>query len=460
MRFLALALTAALGAASPGAAQQAIGDWRGTLAPAPGATLRVAVHIQPAHEGKGLVGTLDSLDQGAIGVGLAAITLTGDRLIFTVPSISGRFEGKWVEASKSWVGSWAQGPSQMPLTLVMDSPVAASPLAVPASWTIPYATVTPLLDALIAARPGIVATAGLVDKGVINVRVSTGGDAKSLFEIGSITKVFTALLLADMAARGEVRLDDPVAKYLPAGALADHGHRPITLRDLASHYSGMPRLPANLSFKDLGDPYADFGEVELLAFLKSWTPPRAPGAMFEYSNFGAGLLGYALGRARGKPYEKLIEDRILKPLGMTASRLAIGSGEAVPHGADGKPVKPWQLSSLVAAGGLRSTAGDMAKFTRALIDPPVALKPAVALLLRDLKPAGGVARIGMGLITRATSVGEIAFHDGGTGGSRSFLVIDLKAKRGAVVLINSAAEPDPGALALHLVTGRPLPSKP
>ena len=460
MRFPILALTAALGAASPAAAQQAIGDWRGTLAPAPGATLRVAVHIQPAHEGTGLVGTLDSLDQGALGIGLATIALTGDRLSFTVPAVSGRFDGKWVEATKSWVGTWSQGPSSMPLTLALDTKAVAGPMTVPATWAMPDAAAIPLLDGLVAARPGITATAGLVDGDGINVRVSTGGDAKALFEIGSITKVFTALLLADMAARGEVRLDDPVAKYLPAGALADHGHRPITLRDLASHYSGLPRLPANLSFKDMGDPYADYGEVELLAFLKSWTPPRAPGAMFEYSNFGAGLLGYALGRAGGKPYEKLIEDRTLKPLGMTASRFAIGSGEAVPHGADGKPVKPWQLASLVAAGGLRSTAGDMAKFTRALIDPPVALKPAVALLLRDPKPAGGVARIGMGLITRATSVGEIAFHDGGTGGSRSFLVIDVKAKRGAVVLINSAAEPDPGALALHLVTGRPLPSKP
>lgn len=182
--------------------------------------------------------------------------------------------------------------------------------------------------------------------------------------------------------------------------------------------------------------------------------------MFEYSNLGAGLLGYALGRATKKPYQALIDERILKPLGMTATRFAIGIGEATPHGPDGKPVKAWRLAALIPAGGLRSTAGDMAKFAGALVDPPASLKPAVAMLLRDLKPATGATRIGLGLLTRGTSAGEIALHDGGTGGSRSFLVIDQKTRRGAVVLINSAAEPGPGPLALHLVTGRPLPTKP
>jgi len=460
MRFRNLALYAAISIGSPAAAQQAIGDWRGTLAAAPGTNLRIVVHIQQAQEGAGLVGSLDSLDQGAMGIGLAAITLAGDRLAFTVPAVGGRFEGKWVAASKSWAGNWSQGPSAMPLTLALDPAVTTGPLTVPASWTMPDAAVTPLLDGLVAARPGVSATAGLVDSRRINVRASTGGDATKLYEIGSITKVFTALLLADMAAKGEVRLDDPVSKYLPAGALADHGHRPISLRDLASHYSGLPRLPDNLSPKDMGDPYADYGEAQMLAFLKGWTPGRAPGAMVEYSNFGTGLLGYALGRAGRKPYQQLVEERIFKPLAMTSSRFAIGTGEAVPHGADGKSVKPWNLAVLVAAGGLRSTAEDMTRFARALIDPPSSLKPAVGLLLRDMKPGGQQSRIGLGLFTRTTTAGEIAFHDGGTGGSRSSLVIDRSRKRGAIVLVNSAAAPGPGPLALHLVTGRPLPTKP
>ncbi len=263
-----------------------------------------------------------------------------------------------------------------------------------------------------------------------------------------------------MAAKGEVKLDDPVAKYLPAGALSANGNRPITLRDLASHYSGLPRLPANLSFKDMADPYADYDEASLLAFLKGWTPTRAPGAMFEYSNFGAGLLGYVLGRAGGKPYEHLVADRILKPLGMTATRFAIGPGEAAPHGTDGKPVKPWNLAVLVAAGGLRSTAGDMANFTRALISPPATLKPAVAMLFRDVRPASGAQKIGLGLFTRGTSSGFIAFHDGGTGGSRSSLVINPIGKRGSIVLVNSAANPGPGPLSLHFVTGRPIAPRP
>jgi len=461
MRFPTLALTVALGAAAPVAAQQTTGDWRGTLVPAPGSTLRIAVHIQPAHEGNGLVGTLDSLDQGAIGIGLGAISQAGDRLTFTVPAVGGKFDGKWVAATKSWTGDWSQGPSKLPLTLALDTQPVAGPMTVPATWAMPYTATTRLLDDLVAARPGITATAGLVDRDVINVRASTGGDAGVLFEIGSITKVFTALLLADMAAKGEVHLDDPVAKYLPAGALAAHGHRPITLRDLASHYSGLPRLPDNLNVGDMTDPYSTYGETDLLAFLKGWTPTRAPGAMFEYSNFGAGLLGYALGRAGGKPYETLVEERILRPLAMKSTRFAIGPGEAVPHGPDGKAVKPWRLSIHVAAGGLRSTAGDMARFVQALIDPPVSLNAAVAMLLKDRKPGDGrLGRVGLGLLTEPTSAGEVAYHDGGTGGSRSSMVIDVARKRGAVVLVNSSGPSSPGLLALHLVTGRPLPTKP
>jgi CubicO group peptidase (beta-lactamase class C family) len=460
MRGLIFAASIAIVAAAPASAQQAIGDWRGTLVPAPGASLRLAIHIQKAQEGTALVGSLDSLDQGAMGIGLSAIDLTGDRLRFTVPSIGANYDGKWTPASRSWVGTFTQGPMPMALTLAPDTVAPVTPLAVPASWKMDPASVTPLLDSLVAARPGISATAGMVDKGRIEVRAATGANADALYEIGSITKVFTALLLADMAAKGEVKLDDPVAKYLPAGALADHGNRPITLRDLASHYSGLPRLPANLSFKDMADPYADYDEPSLLAFLKSWKPDRVPGAMFEYSNFGAGLLGYALGRAGGKPYPQLVEDRILKPLKMTATRFAIGPGEAVPHGDKDAPVKPWNLASLVAAGGLRSTAGDMAKFANALIAPPASLKPAVALLLRDRKPGSGPSTIGLGLFVRTTSAGELAFHDGGTGGSRSALVIDAKTQRGVVILINSAAAPGPGPLAMHLATGRPLPPKP
>ena len=459
MRIQILGVLVAIGAASPAAAQVAIGEWRGTLVPAPGTNLRIAVHIMPSQEGDGLVGTLDSLDQGAIGIGLGAITLTGDRLTFTVPAVGGRFEGRWLTASNSWVGNFSQGASPMLLTL---SPApAATPLAVPATWTMPGAAATPLLDSLVAGRPGVSATVGLVDKGKISIRASTGTKADALYEIGSITKVFTALLLADMVTKGQVKLDDPVARYLPPGALAVHGNRPITLRDLAGHYSGLPRLPANLAPKDNGDPYADYGEAELLAFLKAWTPARSPGAMFEYSNLGAGLLGYALGRAGGKSYEKLVEQHILKPFGMTATRFAIGPGEAAPHGADGKPVKPWNLAVLVAAGGLRSTAGDMAKFTRGLIAPPAALGPAVTLLLREFKPAGGAhTKIGLGLFTRTTTAGTIAFHDGGTGGSRSSLVIDMARKRGAIVLVNSAANPGPGPLSAHLVTGRAIPPRP
>src|SRR5208283_4407870 len=117
-------------------------------------------------------------------------------------------------------------------------------------------------------------------------------DGDTVFEIGSITKVFTALLLADMAQRGEVALTDPVSKYLPKGVKMPgrNGHA-IMLQDLATHTSGLPRLPSNMKPKDFMNPYADYTPELLYQFLSSYELPRDPGSKWEYSNLGAGLLG-------------------------------------------------------------------------------------------------------------------------------------------------------------------------
>ena len=117
----------------------------------------------------------------------------------------------------------------------------------------------------------------------------------TLFEIGSATKVFTSLLLAEAVKRGEVALDDPVAKYLPSSVkVPERGGRKITLLDLATHTSGLPRLPLNMNPKDASNPYADYTVQQMYEFLASYTLPRDPGSMYEYSNLGGGLLGHVL----------------------------------------------------------------------------------------------------------------------------------------------------------------------
>lgn len=141
--------------------------------------------------------------------------------------------------------------------------------------------------------------------------------AGSVFEIGSITKTFTATLLADMVARGQVALDDPVALYLPDRVtVPSRGDREITLLDLATHTSGLPRNPENHRPPDLRDPWASYTVEILYAFLSGYELPRDPGTEYEYSNLGFGLLGHALARAAGQPFEELLRERILEPLGM------------------------------------------------------------------------------------------------------------------------------------------------
>ena len=450
---------AALVIAAPATAQVTEGDFSGAIEVAPGQKLRLALHLFQAQEGGGLVGSLDSLDQGARGIAISDLVVDRQGLRFTVPMVGGSYRSSWDTARGAWTGSWSQGGRDLPLDWTPTKAEARPPLAAQARWTMPEpATV---LEPLVAAEPTLAIALGTVDGKRLRTAVRGGSQhpatANTRFEIGSITKIFTDMLLAAMVARCEVRLDDPVRALLPSGTLADHGNRPITLRDLASHYSGLPRLPANLQPTDPADPYAGYDEAKLHAFLQGWKPGRKPGAMFEYSNLGVGLLGHAHARRAGKPYETLLTERILEPLGMSRTDFS-DEGLATPHGEDGKPVRPWRLSSLAAAGGLRSTVGDMTRFAAALLDPPAPLRPAVRLLLdQPLRPAGGSSRIGLGLLSVPTSQGPVLNHDGGTGGMRSSLWLDPARKRAVVLLSNSAAGRAPGAIAVETLGGVKLP---
>jgi D-alanyl-D-alanine-carboxypeptidase/D-alanyl-D-alanine-endopeptidase len=198
---------------------------------------------------------------------------------------------------------------------------------------------------------------------------------KTLFEIGSITKLFTALLLADMASRSEVRLDEPVAELLPAGTRVPvRDGKAITLRDLASHYSGLPRVATNGDPPDRpGGPYAAYSAERLYQFLASHELIRTPGDSFEYSNVGAGLLGHALVlRAGASGYESLIRARILQPPRMDDTVIAIPSRLAanVASGHDDslEPTSDWTFDVLAGTGALRSTMSDLLRFTDAVYD--------------------------------------------------------------------------------------------
>lgn len=465
---LNLLAVAAVAISSPAAAQDAAGDWRGTLEVGPGASLPIVVHLRQDDAGA-WSGTMDSPSQGAMGIPLDQIDVSQGRMTFKVPVISGEYAASWDEASSSWKGTWSQGGASLPLDLAVPPP----PASLPANWTVPTNdAIAALIDARIAPRAGQGLVMGVLEPGGTRVvgRGPAGGaafDGSTVFEIGSMSKVFTALLLADMAAKGEVSLDDPAEKYLPEGAtMPERNGRKITLRDLSTHTSGLPRLPDNMPFGDPADPYADYTEAHLLAFLAGHELARGVGEKWEYSNFGVGLLGYLLGRAAGSDYETLLRERITGPLGMADTSVALSPAQqarfAPAYDTYMRPAKPWNLPALVGAGGIRSTAEDMLKFAAAALDPDSPIGPAMEIAL-GVREETGNARSEQALgwqVVHPEAGREIVMHGGGTGGFRAHLALEPSTRRAVVALANSAAEPSAADLAIHVLVGSPVAPTP
>ena len=266
----------------------------------------------------------------------------------------------------------------------------------------------------------------------------------TVFEIGSITKVFTSLLLSDMVQHGEVALSDPVQKYLPASVkMPQRNGRQITFVDLATHTSGLPRLPTNFKPKDPANPYADYTVADLYEFLSSYELPRDIGSQYEYSNLGGGLLGHVLSLHAGMSYEALVHSRITGPLHMNDTAIALSPGMkarlAVGHDVQLKPVANWDLPTLAGAGALRSTANDLLTFLAANLGyTKTPLAPAMAAMLDVHRPTGTPGlevALAWHIFTRDGN--PLIWHNGGTGGYRSFIGYDPKARVGVVVLANA-----------------------
>ena len=274
-------------------------------------------------------------------------------------------------------------------------------------------------------------------------RVFTYGAARpdSLFEIGSISKTFTGLILARMVAQGKVRLDDPVRELLPAGTVAKPAGEEITLLDLATHHSGLPPLPSNIRPADRDNPYADYGPQQLYAYLASHGVAKPPDATYVYSNLGVGLLGQALAVRAGRSYADLLREEITGPLGMNDTVVKLSGDEQrrflQGHDAKHRPVHAWDLDALAGAGGIRSTAGDMMTYLEANLHPekypPLSGALASSHLLRESADAG--AQIALAWLYYADS--GTYQHGGATAGFTSHAFFNPRADCAAVVLINS-----------------------
>ena len=280
----------------------------------------------------------------------------------------------------------------------------------------------------------------------------------TVFEIGSVTKVFTALLLADAVQRGEVALTDPISKYLPANVkVPERGQKKITLQDLAMHVSGLPRLPTNIHWKDELNPYADYTVPELYDFLGSYELTRDIGETYEYSNLAAGLLGHILALRAGTDYESLVRTRITAPLAMKSTSIKLSDAQlkrlATGHDPARERVPNWDLPTLAGAGALRSTANDLLNFLAAhLRQAPSPLAPAIASMLavKHQTPIPET-EIALGWHVSTTGGSEIVWHNGGTGGYRSFVGFDPKQRIGVVVLANTMTAEGIDDIGRHLL---------
>lgn len=276
--------------------------------------------------------------------------------------------------------------------------------------------------------------------GTVAAGGSTAPDRNTVFPLASITKTFTAQALASLAAHGRVRLGQPVQDLLPPGTrVPGFGARVITLEDLATHTSGLPRVPTPWTPFNPCNPYADYTPSRLYDFLAGYELPREPGSRYEYSNLGAGLLGYALALRERKTVEALLLDEVCRPLGMCSTAIHLSpdliARAAQGHDLMGTAVPRWDFQdALAGCGALNSTADDLIRYVRAQMAEST---PTVRQVHTARHPLPG-DKWSIGLGWHVSRDGNIAWHDGGTYGSYSFVGFNKRTGVGLVWLSNSS----------------------
>jgi serine-type D-Ala-D-Ala carboxypeptidase/endopeptidase len=266
-------------------------------------------------------------------------------------------------------------------------------------------------------------------------------DEHTAFEIGSVSKTMTAALLAEFIARGEIALDDPIAKLLPPGAsVPSFNRRQITIGNITTHTSGLPSFPWRMT--DINNPYAGLTEADLLGTLAATQLTRAPGSQWEYSNFAMMLLSYALAKRSGKDFETLLRERLLAPLGMDETYIAkrppyvrVSQG----HLSNATPTGPWDFPvDMAGVGGVRATLPDMVRYLEGQLGTrESAITPALVRTQERVASVGGHI-MGMNWFLSTQNGHAIVAHDGGTGGYSSFAAFDRAAKRAVVLLSDTA----------------------
>ncbi len=310
---------------------------------------------------------------------------------------------------------------------------------------------------------GVISDRGtqIVGLGHASKNDSNPPSGNTIFEIGSVTKVFTGLILAQMTIdeTADFSNADPVQKVFGAAlSIPKWGEHEINFTHLATHTSGLPRSPDNLVPKDPSNPFADYSVERLGQFLSHHKLGSEPGTRFEYSNLGAGLLGHALAMKSGLSYEALLRERILKPLGMADTFIALDkrpqAQRVQAYDADGQPVRDWDWDVLAGAGAVRSTAADLLKFVAANVTPDktpfrsaIEISQAIQFKALEDEDAVGLAwRIRQHFTVEENAAvpaaqrfhidGRVIWHGGDTFGYSAFVGFWPERRVGAVVLSN------------------------
>lgn len=451
-----------------------------------GASQRVQLIVKSDAAGNQFC-TMDLPDQRIMQVECAQPTFTGGLFSWDIPAIHGHWTGKPSADGNALLGTWTQGTSQ-PLnfqrqsTAIPEKPIPP-PVYDPAIPPVPIDQLQSVLDrdlaealriGQLAPSTGIGVSIGVVDHGVR--RIFTYGAARpdSIFEIGSVTKTFTGLMLAQMVAQGKARLDEPVRQLLPPGAVAKPNGPEITLLDLATRRSGLRWEASNFYSLDLKNPYADYTADKLYAFMRWRGVQKPPDAPIRNSELAFGLLGQALADRAGMSYPALLNQQIASPLGMKDTTVKLSPEQQLRflpgHGEDRRPAPAWEFDAMAGTGAVRSTAADMLTYLEANLHPET-LKPATdskeaatlsAALIQSHQPQADIStatRIAFAWLYD-TETGDY-WHNGATGGFSAYAFFNPKRDYAAVVLLNSC----PGEnsvfvdrLALHI--GQRLAGKP
>jgi serine-type D-Ala-D-Ala carboxypeptidase/endopeptidase len=435
------------------------GIWLGTLQ-AGSISLRIQLHVKSDSAGREYC-TNDSLDQHAMGLECANVLFSSNDFSFDVPVVHGHWSGKLSADGNALAGTWSQS-SSLPLNFSRQPvALAAKPMS-PPDPALPPVSASDLQSVLgkdlaealksgeLAPATGAGVSIAVVDHGVRRVFSYGAAKADSIFEIGSITKTFTGLILSQMVEQGKVKFNEPVRELLPPGTVAKPVGDEITLLDLATQHSGLPRMPDNFKPADPSNPYADYSPSSLYTFLAKQTvaKPAAPG--FLYSNLGFGLLGQALAVRSALSYSALLRDEVIDPLGLKDTTISLTPEQLarfIPgHSGDHKPAHAWDLDAFAGAGAIRSTASDMLTYLEANLHPE-SIKPAAkstaastlssALTQQHELRADAMPGTRIALAWLFESESGNYWHNGATGGYSAYAFFNPKGDYAAVVLLNT-----------------------